>query len=169
LLASLVITAWLASGAKRAEFSGKRMIKIFLALGLIGMVILGASGALTALGDTLFPSGSLAEGIQQDFLPTAHFLIRLRVLHPTIAIIVGIFLLTLAGIIRLQVEDPDTLRITRWLTLGIILQLGAGLLNLYLLAPVWMQIVHLFLADLVWIILVLLSYSSLGLGYNTRL
>ena len=169
LLASLVLTAWLSSGAKRAEFPGKRMIKIFLALGLVGTIILGASGALTALGDTLFPSGSLSEGLQQDFLPTAHFLIRLRVLHPTIAIIVGVYLITMAGILRLQEDDPDTLRIARLLTLGILLQLGVGFLNLFLLAPVWMQIVHLFFADLVWIILVLLFYSSLGLSYNTRL
>ena len=36
-------------------------------------------------------------------------------------------------------------------------QLCAGALNLLLLAPVWMQITHLLLADLVWIALVLLA------------
>jgi heme A synthase len=169
LLASLATTAWIAS-----NFSGRRAAIItrhlpLLLIGLSGAIVLGASGALTALGDTLFPANSLAEGIQRDFSPTAHFLIRLRVYHPTIAVIVGIYLIILAGLIRIQVNEPGTQRISRLLTLGILLQLGAGVINLLLLAPIWMQIVHLLLADLVWIVLVLLTISSLGLSYNTRL
>ena len=89
--------------------------------------------------------------------------------HPTIAVIVGTYLIILAGLIRIQVHDPITQRIARLLTVGVLLQLGIGMLNLLLLAPVWMQIVHLLLADLVWIALALLTFSSLGLGYNTNL
>ena len=43
-------------------------------------------------------------------------------------------------------------------------QFGAGLLNLVLLAPVWMQIVHLLLADVVWVALVLLAARALALA-----
>ena len=169
LLASLAMTAWIASGfsERRGESISKRLP--LLIIGMLGAIVLGASGALTALGDTLFPASSLAEGIQRDFSPTAHFLIRLRVFHPTIAVIVGTYLIILAGLIRIQVHDPITQRIARLLTVGVFLQLGAGMLNLLLLAPVWMQIVHLLLADLVWIALALLTFSSLGLGYNTNL
>jgi heme A synthase len=169
LLAALAATAWLSSTAKLSVSAGNRRLLLLLSLGLAGMLVLGASGALTALGDTLFPSRSLAEGVQQDFSPTSHFLIQLRVLHPTIAVVVGVYAIALAGIVRMQVQEAITQQIARVLTLGVLIQLAAGLVNLLLLAPVWMQIVHLLLADLVWIILVLLTLSSLGLGYNSRL
>ena len=169
LLACLVMTAWFASGYFERQGTGISKRLPLLIIGLLGTIVLGASGALTALGDTLFPASSLAEGFQRDFSPTAHFLIRLRVFHPTIAVIVGLYLIILAGLIRIQVHQPITQRIARLLTIGVLLQLGAGTLNLLLLAPAWMQIVHLFLADLVWISLALLTISSLGLGYNTKL
>jgi hypothetical protein len=41
-------------------------------------------------------------------------------------------------------------------------QLAAGALNLILLAPTWMQVVHLLLADLVWVALVLLTAANFG-------
>jgi heme A synthase len=169
LLASLAMTAWFASGLGERQGTGVSKRLPLLIIGLLGTIILGASGALTALGDTLFPSSSLAEGFQRDFSPTAHFLIRLRVFHPTIAVIVGTYLIILAGVIRIQVHQPVTRRVARLLTIGVILQLGAGMLNLLLLAPIWMQILHLLLADLVWLALALLTLSSLGLGYNTKL
>ncbi|HSB65538.1 MAG TPA: COX15/CtaA family protein [Anaerolineales bacterium] len=169
LLASLSMTAWFSSRFSERQGAGiKRFLPLFI-IGLLGTILLGASGALTALGDTLFPAASFAEGFQSDFSPTAHFLIRLRVFHPTIAAIVGVYLIVLAGLIRIQVSQPVTQRIARWLTIGILLQLGAGIVNLFLLAPVWMQIVHLLLADLVWIVLILLTVSSQGLGYNSEL
>ena len=37
-----------------------------------------------------------------------------------------------------------------------------GVLNVALLAPVWLQLVHLLLADLLWISLVLLGATALG-------
>ena len=169
LLSCLALTAWLASRASGRSVENRGVRVVLFAIGLFGMIVLGASGALTALGDTLFPSSSLVQGIQRDFSPTAHFLIRLRVFHPTIAIAVGAYLLVLAGIVRVQINQPVTSRIAYLLTLGVLLQLAAGLVNLILLAPVWMQIVHLLLADMVWITLVLLTFSSLGLDYNTPL
>jgi heme A synthase len=39
-------------------------------------------------------------------------------------------------------------------------QLVAGFVNVLLLAPVWMQIVHLLLADTLWITYVLLAGTS---------
>jgi len=168
LLASLSWTAWLASHPVRDVKTQQPGLMAILLVGLAGMLVLGASGALTALGDTLFPVQSLTEGIQQDFSSSAHFLIRLRILHPSVAMVVGVYLILLAGIIRWKVEGSETQRWGRLLTMGVFLQLGAGLLNVLLLAPVWMQIVHLFLADTIWIMLALLTYSSLGLGYNTQ-
>jgi heme A synthase len=44
----------------------------------------------------------------------------------------------------------------------VLLQLLAGLINVVLLAPVWLQLVHLLLADLIWIGLVLFSANTLS-------
>lgn len=162
LLASLTLTAWWASVGKAVKPHSRSLSVWGFAAGMTAMLILGVSGAITALGDTLFPSGSLAEGIQQDFEPTAHFLIRLRVWHPIIAIVTGLYIVFLALITGLSANQVVTKKLS-W-TLGTIfcIQLSAGLVNLFLLAPVGMQLLHLLLADLAWISLVLLGASSLG-------
>ena len=123
----------------------------------MGVIFIGVSGAITALGDTLFPTASLIEGIRQDINPSAHFLIRLRVWHPLIAISVGLYLIFLAGLLAFLYDNLRVKRFAGVLIALFILQLGAGLFNLLLLVPVWMQIVHLLLADLVWITLVLFA------------
>jgi heme A synthase len=161
LLACLTLTAWWASGGERLKPAWGKPLPWLLALGFLGTLILGVSGALTALGDTLFPVDSVAEGIRQDFSPAAHFLIRLRLLHPTIAIVVSVYLILLAGLTSTRGSEPNNRLFARLLTVLIAIQVGAGLLNVALLAPVWMQIVHLLLADLVWITLVLYAASRL--------
>jgi cytochrome c oxidase assembly protein subunit 15 len=50
----------------------------------------------------------------------------------------------------------------------VLLQLLAGLVNVFLLAPVWLQIVHLLLADLLWIALVLLAAAYLSSSSASR-
>jgi heme A synthase len=162
LLAALTLTAWWASGGERIVLRGQGISVWLFTVGFLGVLILGVSGAITALGDTLFPAGSLREGIAQDFIPTAHFLVRLRVWHPLIALLNGLYLLFLGGLIYQFRATPRIQRLA--LTLGALFlaQLVAGMINLGLLAPVWMQLVHLLLADLVWITLVLLAASNFG-------
>lgn len=161
LLGALTLTAWWAAGGGRLRLRAQGLVGWLLAGGFIGMLLLGMSGAITALGDTLFPAGSLAEGMRRDFSPTAHFLEELRVWHPVIAIMMGFYLFFAGQFIARQRTD----RATRWCAWGLgalfVIQLGAGVVNLLLLAPVWMQLVHLLLADLVWITLVLLSAAAL--------
>ena len=161
LLAFLTLTAWWASGAQSVRLRGQGFAAWLLWLALLGTLVLAVSGAVTALGDTLFPSNSFAAGLNQDFSPTAHFLIRLRLLHPALAVTVGSIVLIVAGIVNF-------LRPGRWVrgwmllvTTLVVLQLGAGLLNVALLAPIWLQLVHLLLADLLWLALVLLTASAL--------
>jgi heme A synthase len=162
LLAALTFTAWWASGGERIVLRGQGIAVWLFALGFIGVLILGVSGAITALGDTLFPAESLQQGIAQDFAPTAHFLIRLRVWHPLIAILNGLYLLFLGGLIYLFRATPHIQRLAITLGALFLAQLVAGMINLGLLAPVWMQLVHLLLADLVWITLVLLAAANFG-------
>ncbi len=156
LLAFLTLTAWWASTDSQMHFKGRKSLTIIFVLGFLGMILIGVTGAITALGDTLFPASSLFEGIKGDFSNTTHFLIRLRIWHPIIAVVVGFYLMFLGVMMSLFYEDHWVKRLAWILFGGVILQLCAGLGNLLLLAPIWMQIVHLFLADFVWITLVLL-------------
>jgi len=89
LVGSLALTAWWLSGAPFIRFRGHAVIEVWLAAGVGVIVLAGLSGAVAALGDTLYPPGSLAEGLSADLSATAHFLIRLRILHPAITISVA--------------------------------------------------------------------------------
>ncbi|MEO8449596.1 MAG: COX15/CtaA family protein [Gemmatimonadota bacterium] len=117
----------------------------------LALIAVGISGAITALGDTLFPAASLAAGLEQDRSATAHLLLRLRVIHPIAAGAAGIA--AILGGWRLTRRIADE-RLARWaatVTGLVLVQWVAGTVNLLLLAPVALQLVHLVLADLVWL------------------
>ncbi len=162
LLASLALVADLAAKeATRSEFPSRD--GWVLGLGLLGLLVVGVSGALAALGDTLSPASSLFSGFAQDLSASTRVLVRLRMLHPLLAL-AGSLLVTLAAARMLQRSEAPTTRRVAWVVLAVVsLQLLAGLANVILLAPVWMQLVHLLLADLLWIALVLLAARSLAL------
>jgi len=159
LLASLAVTAWWASGQRPITLKSSGWIVWGLRAGLLGMLVIGISGAITALGDTLFPAASLAEGLRQDMDPSQHFLVQLRIWHPLLSILISVYLLVLIRVLRSQETNATVNKLSRALAILIVVQLAAGFLNVLLLVPVWMQLTHLFLADLVWLSLVLLSAS----------
>ncbi len=159
LIASLAVTAWWASNQRPIALHTQRWLVWALRAGLFGVLVIGVTGAITALGDTLFPASSVAEGLRQDMDPSMHFLIRLRVWHPLLSVLTGAFLLFTARALRGQETTPQISRLTDILMVAVIMQLLAGFANVFLLAPVWMQIIHLLLAYIVWITLVLLSAS----------
>jgi heme A synthase len=163
LLAFLALTAWWASTESKMYFAGRKFLTSGFVLGFLGVILIGVTGAITALGDTLFPSNSIFEGIQADFSNPAHFLIRLRIWHPIIAVVVGFYLMFLGVLISLFYESETIKRLAWILFCGVILQLVAGLINVLLLAPIWMQILHLFLADFVWISFVLLFAANFSM------
>lgn len=162
LIAVLSITAWWASGGAWWRWREGGRLNVAFVVALLAMIVLGISGAVTALGDTLFPVSSFAEGWRQDFSPTAHVLIRLRILHPTIAVAVSAYLIALAVAAAAHRPDRKTKQLSAALIALIVVQIGAGLLNVALLAPVWLQLLHLLLADLNWIAVVLLAASALA-------
>jgi heme A synthase len=169
LLAATSLTAWWAgvqdskSGVEpRLYLRDQGRVGWLIAGGLLLMVALGASGAVTALGDTLFPSGSMSEGIAQDFLPTAHFLVRLRIYHPILAIVTGISLFLAGRAIAAARPGIGALVFSRAIVYLVVIQLVAGFVNVLLNVPVWMQLVHLLLADLLWIAFILLSAAALS-------
>jgi heme o synthase len=164
LLMSLALTAWWGSGGGAPRLKGQGAMAWVMGLALLGTLLLGVSGAITALGDTLFPAHSLREGLRQDFAPSAHFLISLRIYHPLIALSAGLYLLLVAGLAMNLRPAADVQRFARLLLMLFLTQMGAGLMNLALQAPIWMQLVHLLVADLLWISLVLLTASALAEG-----
>lgn len=161
LLGFLALTAWSSGTRQRVSLNQARSrASLMLGLALILTVFISAAGAVTALGDTLFPAESLAEGLRQDFDPTANFLIRLRVIHPAIAILTSVFLIY-AGQAFMAARDRARRPVIALYGL-VALQVVGGFVNVALLAPVWMQVVHLLLADAVWLALVVAGAEVLG-------
>ena len=163
LLACLTLTAWWSTErvGQAVPPALPRGRAVWMAgVSLASVIVLGVSGAIAALGDTLFPASSLAAGLAQDLDPAAHIFLRLRLFHPVMAAAVGAWLLFYA--VSTASRRPDVAGRAWSLTALLGAQVVAGVVNLLLLAPVWMQIVHLLLADLLWIALVLLSASMLA-------
>ena len=169
LLSALTLTAWWLSGGAPLDLQRRRGATLVFGGVALGMLVVGASGAVAALGDTLFPDHSLSAALQADLSPTSHLLIRLRFLHPIFAILVGATLMM--GASALAIRNASTgwrLAVSVVVLAG--LQLALGFLNVFLLAPIWMQMVHLLVADLLWVAFVLLGAATLsarreGLAY----
>lgn len=119
------------------------------------------AGVITALGDTLFPAHSLAQGIADDFAGTASFLIRLRVTHPALGIAAAIFIAFMA-LRQFRASGAGSLRILSKLLLVLLAsQIVVGSFTMLLKAPLPMQLLHLLVADALWIALVLFTSERL--------
>jgi cytochrome c oxidase assembly protein subunit 15 len=154
LLAALTLTArLLTTGQRWAEVRGSGTKKIWALLGLGATLVVGVSGSLAALGDTLFPASSLRAAFAQDFAADSPWLLRLRSVHPVSALIAAAFVLWLVGQARRAGEGKLAAIVVALLAF----QFALGLADVLLLAPVWMQILHLLGADLYWVALVTLA------------
>ncbi|MEJ2013694.1 MAG: COX15/CtaA family protein [Anaerolineales bacterium] len=153
LLATLSLTASWSSWPIVGPRGNPSLARVILiGLGMVGVLLIGVTGAIAALGDTLFPSTSLLVGFQADLDPGANYLLRLRGLHPLIAIGIGLYLIVILRILRSREQSFSVL--SAGLLGLVLLQLTAGAINVILLAPLWLQIIHLLLADGLWIGLV---------------
>ena len=162
LVACIALTAYWASGGRRLNWKQAGNVRWFLAFGLLGTLVLGVSGAITALGDTLYPVSSLAEGLRADLSTAAPFVVQFRKYHPALAILVGGYLAIFA-IYRARLTTSPATRGFAFALSGLVLtQWAFGAMDVYLLAPYWLQLLHLFLADLLWIAAVLLSADLLS-------
>ncbi|RTI03822.1 protoheme IX farnesyltransferase, partial [Thermus scotoductus] len=164
LLAALVLTAWWASGGAPLRLRGQGAVGAALLLGLIALLFLGMSGAVTALGDLLFPVRNTLEALERSLTPGEHFLVRLRVLHPLIAVSVGLYVVFAGYLVAHLRPSSHTRRFAHALAYLYGVQLLVGLVNVWLKAPVWMQILHLLLAYAVWLLFILLSAAALVQG-----
>lgn len=159
LLAALTLTAWWASGAPAMRLRGQpTALRLTLSLALLGMLILGASGAVTALGDTLV----FTAGISPEDNALVAGLVDLRIYHPLIAFAVGGLLLLAAWTARRLRDTRPVNRLSLILGVVFVFQLVLGAFNVVLKAPVTMQLLHLLFSDAVWIALTLLVAATLA-------
>ncbi|MGO8718974.1 MAG: COX15/CtaA family protein [Acidobacteriaceae bacterium] len=158
LVAALALTAEFLSEARfRSTTALRRGGLLFPTLGILATLLVGVSGSLVALGDTLYPSSHLLEAIRQDFSPAAPLLLRLRWIHPASAFMAGAFIawLLVQSFRRTAPSKRRALGIAVLSTL--IVQYLLGIFDVLLQAPTWLQIAHLLGADVFWICLVLLT------------
>jgi heme a synthase len=157
LLAMLALTAWWASGSATPRLRGQGWFTWALAPASLGMLVLAASGGIAALGDTLVYNA----GMRPEDSPVLARLVDLRIYHPVLAFVVGgLVLIT----VLIAVNQRPSLLVKRlaWLLGALyVVQLLLGAVNVALKAPVPIQLVHLLLSNLIWIVLILLSSEAL--------
>jgi heme A synthase len=167
LMGAYTITAWLAT----REQSTIRLAAMSprLRMAILTTFAVSITGAIAALGDTLYPATSLANGVAQDFASGSSLLLKLRLLHPAVAILSALYLLWSAMGAMQDREEGNPLR-TAGLRVAfmVFVQVMAGFANIYLLAPVWMQLVHLVIADVLWIAVVLLVCEAVKAGVGAQ-
>ncbi len=151
MTAALTITAvMLGTRQPWATLRARGLDRTLSVVGLIATLIVGVSGSLAALGDTLFPASSLSASFAQDLSASSPWLLRLRGIHPLSALVATAFVLWLLA--RAAREG----RSTKWVLGFLVLQIVLGFLDVVLLAPIWLQVAHLLGADLFWVALVVL-------------
>lgn len=158
LLAALTLTAWLATEAVN-RFRIWNATTGLLSAALVTVVV-SITGTVTALGDTLFPSATLMEGVRRDLSSESPVLLRLRVAHPAIAVAGAAFVIWMALTFMRSASSERGRRAAMRVVGLCFVQLFVGAANLSLLAPVWMQLTHLLVADVVWIAIVLAVAES---------
>lgn len=156
LLATLSLTAaWLSNGSGSFTLIRSRRRVSAVVVGLFATMVIEITGAIAALGDTLFPATSLRSSVLQDFSRGAPALLHFRLFHPPVAGIAACYLLWVVFTTSARRSRVSHRGIA--LIIVLVSQVGIGMMNVLLLAPVWLQILHLFVADVLWILLVLVS------------
>jgi heme A synthase len=150
LLAVLTLTVFWLSGGGRLDFRSDRRVTRLVLIGAAALVALAATGAVTALADTLFPKTG------GDLETTAHFLTRMRVIHPVLAVVAAI-----AGWVAVS-RSPLPEHSARLLPALVGAMLLTGAVNVLLGTPVHMQLLHLALADVLWVTYVWVSAVALS-------
>ena len=151
LLGALALTArLLGTGQRWQEMAATGRGLVWSIVGLGATLLVGVSGSLAALGDTLYPSVSLRAAIAADFSETAPMLLRVRWVHPASAVVAGAFVLWLV----ITAWRRGERRLVQIIAALLAMQFVLGAADVLLLAPVWLQIVHLLGADVYWVTLV---------------
>ncbi len=157
LLASALLCYYLSHFPHQSSIWPRGPMRAALGTGSLLVLLTSVLGAVTALGDTLFPVQKAGEALALSFTEGARFLERARVIHPFLAIFLGVYLLGLTA----WLQRFKSLRtIAQALATLLLMQMALGFLNVQLLAPIWLQLVHLLFAQIVWLVLMLAIFVS---------
>lgn len=155
-LGSLALTAWWLGDRQTLttpSVHSDNRLTVPAWTAIIATIATGATGAVAALADTLFPSPSLLAGFASDFAANSPLLVRMRWIHPATAVIGFCCVMWLVMKLRSRLS---------WIVATLLaMQFVLGIADILLLAPTWMQILHLLGADLYWIALVCLAAEAL--------
>jgi len=158
LVAALTLTAHLINRRTGYLRGSVRLVAPFGAVtAVIAVMIVGVTGSLAALGDTLFPASSLGLALAQDFSATSGWLVRWRWMHPTVAFLASIVLIWLLVLAARRTTGWDNRSLSALILLLLAAVYVLGLLDVVLLAPLWVQVAHLLAADTLWAALVVLT------------
>ena len=164
-MASRSLSAWCATLAahflSRTRGYTRNTVRLIAPAGpsaaVITVLIVGVTGSLAALGDTLFPASSITAALAQDFSSASAWLVRWRWTHPAIASFAGIFLIWLLMRTSSRSSHRENRGLSSLVVILLVVQCLLGVLGVVLLAPVWLQVVHLLGADVLWAALVVLT------------
>jgi len=126
---------------------------------LLSILVIGVSGAVTSLADTVYPPKTISVTMAEWVDPQAPLLQRLRPYHPFIAGLLGLGIL---GYLN-QFFQPKSVwgrNLRKWIHILILIQFGLGSLNIILHVPLALQILHLLFADLIWIAAIYLAITD---------
>ena len=158
LLAALTLTAHFLSRAHGYRRNDVTLVApVGAALGILVLLIVGVTGSLADLGDTLFPAQSLDSALAHDFAAGSNWLVRWRWTHPTVAFLASVFLIWLLVRAARRSAQWDNRSLSAVVLVLLAAQYILGVLDVVLLAPTWLQIAHLLGADLLWVALVVLT------------
>jgi heme A synthase len=161
LLGSLTLTAWWGSGFSKPHKGLRSADGRWLVAGVAIIAIIGATGALNAVADTVFPADSITGDLADKFGPTAPMLSRLRIVHPIVSVIGGMVVAWIATS-RSRGGSPMTQRAATAVTMVVLSQMFIGIANIFFLTPLSLQLIHLMVADALWIAFVVFGASFLG-------
>ncbi len=162
LVAALTVTAAWASGLPRPRLRGQGQLMITLYIGLGLAVLIGVTGAVIALGDTLFFAYLAKGGSETTLSAFVATLKQLRIVHPMVAVLSSIYLGVLAWQVARLRPNPAAVPLAWALTILIGIQMIVGVLNVYLKVPIVIQLIHLLLADLIWMSMVLICANAVA-------
>jgi heme A synthase len=139
-------------------------LTIAMGLGLVLVTVIGMTGSLATLGDTVSPADSLRHAVAQDVSSSSPTLLRLRVLHPIAVVIGSLYVLWLLQAFWRKRERSTWMSLLPVTLTG---QIALGAINVILLAPVWLQMTHLLVAEILWILLALASADQLFASHHS--
>ena len=163
LLAALTLAVWWAGHAAPALPIARDRVAVMMAVACVGWLLLGMTGATSALSRTLYPSNSLIEALQKELSPAAPVLLRVRSLHPLVAGLMGVHLCALAWTISTRYPVLAARKLAVSITALFFAQCLLGLLNILAVVPQpVLQVAHLLMMDVLWICSVILFALKLA-------